>query len=190
MAAPYVQYTVAYFRPLDLDKQSIEVPGTKRPGQTGVSIPLMLDRRLAELCTLQQLTTGMVCVFLLRCIPQLNTKHGSASHPLVDLKYARTLHNLQEAFQNGLALAGPNAPCLGDRKLLERNPVRWSDTITWQSWKTVDARRHALGSGLHKLFEDGIVGGRELHTVGIWSRNTSSKIVSRGSHPNIYDVPL
>ena len=52
MAAPYVQYPVAYFRPLDLDKQSIEVPGTKRPGQTGASIPLMLDRRLPELCTL------------------------------------------------------------------------------------------------------------------------------------------
>ena len=103
----------------------------------------------------------------------------------MDLKYAKTLHNLQEAFQNGLALAGPNAPCLGDRKLLERDPVRWADTITWQTWKTVDARRHALGSGLYKLFEDGLGGGRELRTVGIWSRNTSSKVVLVAFNPGL-----
>ena len=34
--APYLSYPV-YYRTLDLEHQSIVVPGTKRPGQTGAS---------------------------------------------------------------------------------------------------------------------------------------------------------
>lgn len=100
---------------------------------------------------------------------------SSASHPFVDLAYPKTIHNLQEAFENGKAIAGPDTPCLGERKLLSKDPVKWADSFEWQTWKVVDERRHAFGSGLYKMFQDGVIGGGELRTVGIWSRNTPSK---------------
>jgi long-chain acyl-CoA synthetase len=42
----------------------------------------------------------------------------------------------------------------------------------WQTYRQVDERRHILGSGIHKLFQGGTVGGGELDTVGIWSQNS------------------
>ncbi|TCD68839.1 hypothetical protein EIP91_009553 [Steccherinum ochraceum] len=137
MAAPYVPFPVVDHQgPLDLEKQSVEVPGTKRPGQTA--------------------------------------HYRNALRDLVDLKTKDTPHNLREAFENGLAIAGPNAPCLGERKLISQDPVRWSDTFEWQTWETVDKRRRALGSGLYKLFQDGAVSPGALRTIGIWSRNTAN----------------
>ncbi|KAH8102240.1 acetyl-CoA synthetase-like protein [Cristinia sonorae] len=135
MSLPYVRYPIPY-PPLDYEKQSVEVPGTKRAGQTG--------------------------------------HYRNASQAFVDLNYAETIHNAQEAFENGLAIAGPDAPCLGQRRLISKNPVQWSPDFEWQSYGTVNSRRHALGSGLAKLFHDGVIGGGPLQTVGIWSKNTAN----------------
>lgn len=38
----------------------------------------------------------------------------------------------------------------------------------------MDARRRAIGSAIHKLFETGVLGGGDLPTVGIWSMNCPS----------------
>lgn len=92
----------------------------------------------------------------------------------MDLSYPATIRNLHETFENGLALAGPDARFLGQRTIVSREPLQWGNTFEWQSWGTVDARRRALGSGIYKLFQDGTVQGGDLRTVGIWSRNTAS----------------
>lgn len=92
----------------------------------------------------------------------------------MDLSFPSTIRNLQEAFENGLAQAGPDARFLGQRTIASREPLQWGNTFEWLSWGTVDTRRHALGSGISKLFRDGIAGGGDLRTVGIWSRNTAS----------------
>lgn len=70
--------------------------------------------------------------------------------------------------------SGTEALCLGERKLISKNPVRWSDSFEWQTYGTVDARRRAVGAGLYKLFQDGTLSGGALRTVGIWSRNIPS----------------
>ncbi|KAH8102303.1 acetyl-CoA synthetase-like protein [Cristinia sonorae] len=138
MPAPHLQWPEAtnLSPSVDVNKQSVEVPGSKRPGQTA--------------------------------------HYRSALHPLLTPETKETVHNFHEIFENGLALAGPNATLLGERKLVSKNPPVWGNTIEWMTWATVDARRRALGSGIYKLFQDGTVGGGALKTVGIWSRNTAN----------------
>lgn len=99
----------------------------------------------------------------------------AASHPLLELSSPNTVRNLQQVFENGQALTKPDTKCLGHRTLISKNPVQYGTTFEWQSYATVDARRRALGSGINKLFKDGVVGGGILPTVGIWSRNTPSE---------------
>ncbi|THH29715.1 hypothetical protein EUX98_g4475 [Antrodiella citrinella] len=135
MAPPYLQFPVPYLK-IDLDEQSLEVPGTKRAGQTA--------------------------------------HYRNASLPFVGLDSPGTVKNLQEVFENGLYYGGPDAPCLGQRTLISKEPLRWADSLEWQSYGTVDARRRAIGSGIYKLFRDGVVGGGTLQTVGIWSRNVAN----------------
>ena len=90
------------------------------------------------------------------------------------LQSPETFTTLQEIFEAGLR-RGADEDCLGHRPLLSANPVKYSPQFVWQSWGTIDARRRALGSGLLKLFEDGIIGGGDLRTVGIWSKNCPSE---------------
>ena len=41
----------------------------------------------------------------------------------------------------------------------------------------VDERRRNVGSAIHKLFNDGILGGGEMPTVGIWSHNRPGEVL-------------
>ena len=60
---------------------------------------------------------------------------------------------------------------LGHRPVLSKNPVKVADYYEWQTWDAVDTTRQRLGSGLAKLYADGIIGNGPLKTVGIWSGN-------------------
>ncbi|TCD69755.1 hypothetical protein EIP91_006291 [Steccherinum ochraceum] len=142
--APFLEFPVLYGK-LDLERQSLEMPGTKRPGQTA--------------------------------------HYRNASHPFIEANSPGTIHNFHEVFENGLYYSGAEALCLGERKLISKNPVRWSDSFEWQTYGTVDARRRAVGAGLYKLFQDGTLSSGALRTVGIWSRNIPNwQIVDLGLH--------
>lgn len=65
-------------------------------------------------------------------------------------------------------------PFLGHRPLISKKPKVWANYHVWQSWPEVDARRRAVGSALHKLFQTKELGGGPLDTVGIWSKNCPS----------------
>ncbi|KAI0748011.1 acetyl-CoA synthetase-like protein [Daedaleopsis nitida] len=113
-------------------KQCIEVPGTKRPGQTA--------------------------------------HYRGAGYPFITLESPKVFTNLVQLFDEGIQRAN-GGPFLGHRPILSTEPLKYADYHVWQSWPEVDARRRALGSAIHKLFQDGKVGGGELPTVGIWSKN-------------------
>ncbi|GBE82345.1 acetyl-CoA synthetase-like protein [Sparassis latifolia] len=129
----YIKYVEWHKDQLNYDKQMVEVPGTKRPGQTG--------------------------------------HYRTAQYPLITLQTPNMFTTLDEMFEEGLRVSA-NSPCLGHRPLVSAKPLQYADHYVWQSYATVDARKRALGSGLHKLFRDGVLGGGEYETVGIWSRNT------------------
>ncbi|KAI0934417.1 hypothetical protein AcV5_006264 [Taiwanofungus camphoratus] len=117
----------------DYSRQAIELPGTRRPGQTG-----HYRTTLYEFCTLQS---------------------------------PGTFTTLVEVFEEGLKCSN-NGPFLGHRPLVSTQPLKFADHYVWQSWPAVDTRRRAVGSALQKLFQTGVLGGGQLDTVGIWSRNT------------------
>ncbi len=79
---------------------------------------------------------------------------------------------------------------LGWRPVVSQNPLKYADHYEWLSWDTVDMRRRQVGSALHKLFADGVVGGGPLRTVGIYSGNCPGKCRSSAHcmlfiHPEI-----
>ncbi|TCD63627.1 hypothetical protein EIP91_005178 [Steccherinum ochraceum] len=130
-----VQLPWPYPAKLDYSRQSVAVPGTKKPGQTA--------------------------------------HYRNATQPLLTVNSPNTFRHLQDVFQNGLHMAGPETRFLGQRTVLSTNPLKFGD-YEWQTWGVVNARRKAIGSGLHKLFQDGVIGGTGLPTVGIWSKNCSN----------------
>ncbi|TFK88691.1 acetyl-CoA synthetase-like protein [Polyporus arcularius HHB13444] len=119
----------------DFKKQCVEVPGTKRPGQTA--------------------------------------HYRGSAFPYVTLESPNVFTNLVEIYDEGFQRA-KGGPFLGTRPIISTNPLKYADYHEWQSWTEVDARRRALGSALHKLFQSGRVGGGDLPTVGIWSKNCAN----------------
>ncbi|KAH9851919.1 acetyl-CoA synthetase-like protein [Lenzites betulinus] len=114
------------------DKQCIELPGTKRPGQTA--------------------------------------HYRGAGLPFKTLDSPDTFKHLLEVYDEGFRRA-KGGRFLGHRPVLSTQPLKYADYHVWESWSEVDARRRAVGSALHKLFETGVLGGGDLPTVGIWSIN-------------------
>ncbi|KAI0705828.1 acetyl-CoA synthetase-like protein [Cytidiella melzeri] len=124
------------FFPPDADyaNQSYEVPGTKRPGQTG--------------------------------------HYRNSAFPLLTLDSPEVFQTPVEFFDAGLQrIPSPQHPLFGRRPVLSKSPLKVADHYEWIDWETVDYRRRYLGSGLRKLFSDGVAGGKELDTVGIYSGN-------------------
>ncbi|CDO70787.1 hypothetical protein BN946_scf184798.g102 [Trametes cinnabarina] len=117
----------------DYNKQCIEVPGTKRPGQTA--------------------------------------HYRSSAYPFVTLDTPNTFTNLLQIFDEGKRRAQDRL-FLGHRPVISTQPLKFADYFEWQTWPEVDARRRAVGSALHKLFQSGALGGGDLPTVGIWSKNS------------------
>ena len=96
-----------------------------------------------------------------------------ALHPFVTLKSPNVFTNLIEIFDEGYRRAN-GGPFLGHRPVISTEPLKYANYHVWQTWPEVDARRRALGSALHKLFQEGTLGGGDLPTVGIWSKNCPS----------------
>jgi long-chain acyl-CoA synthetase len=96
-----------------------------------------------------------------------------AAFPLVTLDSPNAFVNLAEFFDCGKKRApqGGSSPLLGRRPLVSSNPPTYADHYEWLSWDTVDLRRQYVGSGLCKLFADGVIGGGSLPTFGIYSGN-------------------
>lgn len=78
-------------------------------------------------------------------------------------------------FDTGLALS-KDRNFLGYRPKLSTNPVKYADHYVWQTYTEVDARRRAVGSALASLFQQGVLGGGEMETVGLWSQNRPGKL--------------
>jgi long-chain acyl-CoA synthetase len=114
------------------DKQSVPVPGTKRPGQTA--------------------------------------HYRNGIWGLTDLSTPNSLKTVDEIFETGLS-GGRNEPFLGHRPIVTTNPLKFANYYTWQTWGEVDDRRKRIGSALKSLFAEGVIGGGEYDTVGIWAAN-------------------
>lgn len=95
--------------------------------------------------------------------------------------------NLNEVYAEGFRL-GRGRPFLGHRPILSKKPLQYANYHVWQSWTEVDARRRAVGSAMHKMFQSGELGGRELDTVGIWSKNCPSTCYSAPTFKAIANV--
>ncbi|OSD01625.1 acetyl-CoA synthetase-like protein [Trametes coccinea BRFM310] len=117
----------------DYKKQCVEVPGTKRPGQTA--------------------------------------HYRTSAYPFVTLDTPNTFTNLLQIFDEGKRRAQDRL-FLGHRPVVSTQPLKYADYYEWQTWPEVDARRRAIGSALHNLFQSGVLGGGDLPTVGIWSKNS------------------
>ncbi|KAJ3551143.1 hypothetical protein NM688_g4894 [Phlebia brevispora] len=117
----------------DYHKQSYEVPGTKRPGQTG--------------------------------------HYRSTAFPFLTLDNPTGFTNLVEFFDSGRKHVPGDHPMLGKRPVVGKNPLKYADYYEWWTWDAVDVRRRYVGSAVHKLFEDRVIGG-PLRAVGIYSGNS------------------
>ncbi|KAI5122041.1 hypothetical protein M0805_006026 [Coniferiporia weirii] len=80
------------------------------------------------------------------------------------------VRTLLDVFDLGLSLSA-NDPFLGHRPVISTNPLKFAGHFVWETYSQIDVRRRNLGSALHKLFAEGVLGGGELDTVGIWSQN-------------------
>ncbi|KAI0781049.1 acetyl-CoA synthetase-like protein [Trametes elegans] len=131
-ASPFAHLPVPENPAADYKKQCVEVPGTKRPGQTA--------------------------------------HYRGAAYPFVTLETPNVFTNLVQIFDEGFRRSkGSNF--LGHRPVVSTEPLKYAEYHVWQTWSEVDARRRAIGSALHKLFQTGALGGGDLPTVGIWAKN-------------------
>ncbi|KAI0712575.1 acetyl-CoA synthetase-like protein [Earliella scabrosa] len=102
--------------------------------------------------------------------PGESATYRHSQFPLETLDTPGVFTNLIDVFDEGLRRS-KGGPFLGHRPLLSKKPPTWANYHVWQSWPEVDARRRAVGSALHKLFQSKELGGGPLDTVGIWSKN-------------------
>ncbi|PCH38260.1 long-chain-fatty-acid-CoA ligase [Wolfiporia cocos MD-104 SS10] len=128
------QFNVIVPFPEDADylKQAAEVPGTRKPGQTG--------------------------------------HYQCTAYPFLTLQSPGTFTNLLEIWEEGLRCS-EGGPLFGHRPLISKDPIKYAPYYEWESWPSVDVRRRAIGSAFYRLFKNGELGGGQLNTVGIWSRN-------------------
>ena len=89
---------------------------------------------------------------------------------LIDENTPGSFRTLDEIFTEGMRV-GKDAPFLGERKIISRNPLKYAPAYTWITYGQADIRRRYIGSALHALFQKGELGSGEYPTVGIWSQN-------------------
>jgi long-chain acyl-CoA synthetase len=77
---------------------------------------------------------------------------------------------LDEIFDYGVS-GGSHRDFLGSRAILSTNPLKYANRFVWHSYGDVDIRRRHIGSALTLMFREGILGGGEYETVGVWSIN-------------------
>ncbi|KAG9062163.1 hypothetical protein KI688_006495 [Linnemannia hyalina] len=143
------------FKKFDLNKQSVEVPGTRTPGATG------------------------------------HYRHAGFADELVDnIRADPTVKTLYDLFQSSL-VKFQDKDMLGSRNY---DPVTksWSG-YNWQSYRQVDQRTNAFGSGVMHINE-AVLGGTQLNrwSLGIWSLNRPEWFISEMicNYYNLVSVPL
>jgi long-chain acyl-CoA synthetase len=77
---------------------------------------------------------------------------------------------VDEIFREGMKI-GKDAPLLGERELISRDPLKYAPVYTWITYGQADVRRRHIGSALHSLFQKGELVSGEYPTVGIWFQN-------------------
>ncbi|OSD07565.1 acetyl-CoA synthetase-like protein [Trametes coccinea BRFM310] len=95
---------------------------------------------------------------------------------LVTLDTPGVFTNLLEVWDEGFRRS-KGGPFLAHRPVLSRKPLKLANHYEWQSWTQVDARRRAIGSAVHRMFLDGELGGGDMDTVGIWSKNCPNWLI-------------
>ena len=95
----------------------------------------------------------------------------------VTLDDGRSFTHLGQIFDRGLKVAGPNAPYIGHRPVVSKNPLKFADHFVWSTWGEVAKRRVDIGSGIENLFRPGgAVKTNRLETVGLWSANIPGEL--------------
>ena len=152
----------------DAKHQAFEVPGTRQPGQTGE--PLCDSNSSPSSPILSLLRPLSKRSVIPRFLTPLSHPLTLAAFPYLDKTAPGVLKTLPECFAAGFAKSA-DRPFLGHRPVISTSPLTFAKHYVWQTYRQVDEKRRILGSGIHKLFQDGVVGGGELPTVGIWSQN-------------------
>lgn len=80
-----------------------------------------------------------------------------------------------EVFNHGLGVSW-NKPCLGYRPI-NLSTGDFENFHLWQTYSDIDKRRTDFGSGIIKLFNDGLLGPGDIvgTTIGIWTHNRPGK---------------
>ena len=95
--------------------------------------------------------------------------------PRDDDRFPETAH---EIFELGLK-TNPKGDCLG-RRLWDEGKGDWANEFTWESYEEVAERRTRVGSGLMKLWEDGIGATERVQwNVGVWCPNQPGTLSSK-----------
>lgn len=165
---------------LPYDKQGVPVPGTKRPGQTGMLLTLVAFGKQPD--TSYQPTMSMVKSPSICWSRYLSLKYLGMWGLLEPTKYS--IQTLPDIFLSGLQKAR-DKPFLGHRPVLSKQPLKLANHFEWQTYAQVDVRRRNIGSALVHLFRTGVLGGAELETVGIWSINRPGTLFGYSSTPFI-----
>ncbi|KAG0071458.1 hypothetical protein BGZ89_010584 [Linnemannia elongata] len=143
------------FKKFDLNKQSVEVPGTRTPGATG------------------------------------HYRHAAFVDGLVDnIRADPAVKTLYDLFQSSLAKF-QDKDMLGSRNY-DSVTKTWSG-YNWQSYRQVDQRVNAFGSGVMHINE-AVLGNTQLNrwSLGIWSLNRPEWFISEMicNYYNLVSVPL
>lgn len=156
----------------DYKRQSIALPGTKKPGQTGTHHHhCRRDNFVFRPSFFSYLQTWYPTFLTLSSIPFLSDFLLSAAYPsLIDFNTKGVIPNPVDIFQTALSRYSTQS-CLGYRQLISKNPLKFAPTYTWVTYSEVDQKRRKIGSALEYLWEQRRIGGSDLRTVGIWSQN-------------------
>ncbi|KAG8848283.1 hypothetical protein FRB96_001256 [Tulasnella sp. 330] len=165
----------------ELTMQSVEVPNTQAPGQTGrqqgILYMTLLDLKLYIYLFSSQRTLPQSYVKGLKTLGRA----AFADHNLI-LDWTATWDDLQgklgratlpELFESGLAQAA-DRPCLGHRELISTGsePAEWAPEYIWETYTEINIRRKAVGSAIEGLFRSGVCpAGTDFEGVGIWAIN-------------------
>ncbi|KAI0700036.1 long-chain-fatty-acid-CoA ligase [Cerioporus squamosus] len=96
--------------------------------------------------------------------------YRNSIYPFETIDTPGVLTNLLQVFDEGYRRAN-GGDFLGHRPVLSKKPLKYANHYVWQTWPEVDARRRAVGSALHKLFQTKELVGGQYETVGLWSKN-------------------
>lgn len=163
---------------LDFSNQSVQVPGTRRPGQTSKRwhIPCLRFLPAHTAFSLKVPTEAVRKSLSLQHAKNSIPAPPPAPFPYFTLNEIEHFRTLPQLFDRGILAAGSEAQFLGHRPVQSQHPLTFANHFVWQTWGEIDKRRKNVGSALQGLFNSGAaVGTNGLDTVGIWSANNPGK---------------